>query len=348
MYLLKLFLIPFYLLLLSNALHAIVYENGEDKTIKGWELLTPFKKGSISNVYDKKRKSYIIKLDGLGTRSAYILKLKSNTKLPPIKVLQWEMHYDEDFVIMVDASTQKGQRLLIYTPSDTSSGLQFGLGKSAVSKNWKQFSRNLEDDLKRYEENNTIISLNNFIIRGSGQLDNIELLLNNEIKIPVKNPLPPKPKVKTVVKKTMPKKDTKMPTITLLGENPLVLSNGEKYKEAGAIAHDVNGDKLSITISQNIDIFKNGEYSVIYMTKNSLGNTAVDRRVVRVGKVTSTTAIPRAEPKTVKEPIEEEEPAEDTPIKDAPTSKELEEELKKKVLFERELLKIDRPVHPGM
>ena len=270
MYLFKPFLIPFVLLLLSNTLYAIVYESAEDKSVKGWELLAPFKVGSISNIYDKKHKSYVIKLDGAGTQSAYRLKLKSNTKLPPIKILQWEMQYSEDFVIILDVSTQKGQRSLLYTPSNNHAYLQFGLGKEAISKNWKKFSRNLEDDLKRYEENNTIISLNNFIIRGSGRLDNIKLLINQIVKAPTKKLLKTPKKIKTTIQKEILKKDITLPIIKILGDNPMILNNGEMYVEAGATAKDVNGSNLSVTISQNIDIFKDGEYSVIYMTKIAL------------------------------------------------------------------------------
>ena len=342
MHLFKLISIPFVLLLFSNTLHAIVYENAEDKSVKRWEILAPFKMGSISNVYDKKCKSYIIKLDGVGTQSAYRLKLKSNTKLPPIKILQWEMNYEEDFVIIVDVSTQKGQRSLLYTPSNNSAYLQFGLGKEAISKTWKKFSRNLEDDLKRYEENNTIISLNNFIIRGSGRLDNIELLINQIVKAPTKKLLKIPKKIKTTIKKEILKKDITLPIIKILGNNPLVLNNGEMYVEAGATAKDVNGSNLSITISQNIDIFKDGEYSVIYMTKNSLGNTAVDRRIVRVGKVSE-----QKNKIIIKHEIEE-KPVVEEPELTIPTTEDLETELKKKILFERELLKLNRPPHPGM
>ena len=40
-----------------------------------------------------------------------------------------------------------------------------------------------------------------------------------------------------------------------------------------------------VSISEDIDIFKDGEYSVIYMATNSAGHSAVDRRRVRVGTV---------------------------------------------------------------
>jgi len=348
MHQLKLFFISLTLLLFSNLLHAIVYENAEDKSVKRWELLSPFKVGSISNIYDKKHKSYIIELDGVATQSAYILKLKSNTKLPPIKILQWEMNYSEDFVIMVDVSTKKGQRSLIYTPSEKGAYLQFGLGKNAISKNWKKFSRNLEDDLKRYEENNTIISLNNFIIRGSGRLDNIELLVNHIVKIPTKKPLKSKIKIKAIVKKEVTKKeDITLPIIKILGDNPILLNNGEQYIEAGATAKDVNGSNLSISISQNIDILKDGEYSVIYMTKNSIGNTAVDRRVVRVGKGLTKKSKIIIKDKSSEKEIRE-ETVEEQPELTLPTTDEMEQELAKKILFERELLKLDRPEHPGL
>ena len=65
----------------------------------------------------------------------------------------------------------------------------------------------------------------------------------------------------------------------------MVLKKGERYIEPGATAKNRDGSSVPVSISEDIDIFNDGEYSVIYMATNSGGHSAVDRRRVRIGTV---------------------------------------------------------------
>jgi hypothetical protein len=91
------------------------------------------------------------------------------------------MKYNEDFVVYISVETVKGPRYLYYTNSNQSwqwkkgEYLHHGLGLSSSNGTWQTYTRNLEDDLRDLEPDNMITSVNSFLIRGSGLVDNIEL-----------------------------------------------------------------------------------------------------------------------------------------------------------------------------
>jgi len=256
-------------ILLGLILHAEVYESAEDSASSRWHRVSYKVFGNIRNIYDKEKKSRVIKFDGESTKSTYLLRLDK-----PIKqttVLHWEMKYGEDFVIIVDCETTKGKRYFIYTSGEGNSNLIFGLGRESTKNKWKKYSRNLLNDLRTFEIENRILKINNFVIKGSGYIDNIEL---TEQKILKSQPI--KKSIKIV-------KGDKIPIIRLIGKTPMHLKVGEDYIEPSAEAKDIDGKDLSIDISHNINIFKDGEYIVIYIATNRLGNIAVDKRHIIVG-----------------------------------------------------------------
>jgi len=309
MYTLKLLIISIFFILSPSLLFSTTYENASSKTTSKWHVLKYFSKGVIKNIYDKKKKSQVIKFSGDGTKSVYILtpKKKSFNKKKKENIFQWEMNYNEDFVIMIGMKTVKGKRYLIYTSGDKDSYLQYGLGSDSISGKWKKYSRNLQEDLEYSDRYNKIISVNSFVIKGSGMIDNIKMVkakkIAKEYSVPTISTSPTISKVieekKTVKidkkldeeykehKKEIIKteKSSQPPVIYLKGENPMVLKKGERYIEPGATAKNRDGSTVEVSISEDIDIFKDGEYSVIYMATNSAGDSAVDRRRVRIGTV---------------------------------------------------------------
>ena len=294
MYIFKVLFVSFFFVSLNGILLADIYEDGEDKTIKRWHVLQSYSSGVVKNIYDKGRKSRVLKFDGDSTKSAYLLRLKKDIIEPNMgnKIFHWDMKYSEDFVIMIGLNTIKGKRYLLYTPGDENSYLQYGLGKDTKLEQWKHYSRNLEEDLRRFDASNRIINLNNFVIKGSGLLDNIKMVANSNSK-PNKKLEKKIEKVISKIKK--PKKEPKevqaeknensIPTIYMNGKNPLVLKKGQAYIEAGATARDTDGSEVVVSISEDIDIFHEGEYSVIYMATNRAGNSVVDSRRIIVGNV---------------------------------------------------------------
>ena len=275
--------IPLFISFFIIDLSAVIYENAEDLNSKRWLSVSPNYKGTITNIFDKKKASRVIKLNGNGTKSIYRLPLPNSLENIQMdnSFFSWEMKYSEDFVILIVLDTLKGKRHIIYTPDEKNSYLQYGLGREEKGK-WKKYSRNLEKDLQLYEKENKIITIKNFIIKGSGLIDNIQLKpLKGKITSPV---------VKKVIKK-IPKKPKHnymndiVPVLKLKGKNPLILKVGEEYVEAGASAKNRDGSEIDIKITDTIDILTEGEYTVIYFATNRLGNSSIDKRQVIVGKI---------------------------------------------------------------
>ena len=80
-------------------------------------------------------------------------------------------------------NTTDGYRYLYYTPTNHNYGvssydnphyIHHGLGKNDGE--WKTFTRDLDADLKRFDPDNSIISVDGFFIRASGMIDDIILL----------------------------------------------------------------------------------------------------------------------------------------------------------------------------
>jgi hypothetical protein len=88
--------------------------------------------------------------------------------------------------------------------------------------------------------------------------------------------------------------DTTAPVITINGINPVTISVGNAYTDAGATASDnVDGVITSrIIISNNVNTNVVGSYSVIYSVTDNAGNTATATRIVNVISSTLDTTAP--------------------------------------------------------
>jgi hypothetical protein len=166
----------------NSLLFATVYESAEDESIKGWMVYDKTPTGAtISNIEDNGNR--VIQLQGDGIKNGYILgdwmggaNVWNNKKE---KTITWRMKYDEDFIVYISVETVKGHRFLYYTNRNGSwrwkNYIHHGLGSNANDGTWRTFTRNLKDDLRDIEPDNMITSVNAFLIRGSGLVDNIEL-----------------------------------------------------------------------------------------------------------------------------------------------------------------------------
>jgi len=78
--------------------------------------------------------------------------------------------------------------------------------------------------------------------------------------------------------------DVTAPTLTVLGENPVYVQEGETYTDAGATAVDDTDEDItgSIVVTNPVDTSVVGEYVVEYAVSDSAGNTATDSRTVFV------------------------------------------------------------------
>jgi hypothetical protein len=88
------------------------------------------------------------------------------------------MNYSEDFTIYIVVNTTNGIRYITYTPIDEDRGLKgayvlVGLGTNSNNGTWQTFTKDLQAEISKFEDNNELISIESIIIRGSGKLDDI-------------------------------------------------------------------------------------------------------------------------------------------------------------------------------
>lgn len=184
------------MIIMSSVSYAEIYEDAEDGNTDGWTIIGKHSESaSISNVYDADKQSNIIQLNGNGLKNRYRLgHLKKNSpeawNNTEDNTLTWSMNYAERFIVNVLLTTQKGKRIIRYTPDDNSNGfikrksLHIGLGAQAQSGTWQTFTRNLEADLNTFDSNNKIVAIQGFTVFGSGSVDDIETYNDGTITVP--------------------------------------------------------------------------------------------------------------------------------------------------------------------
>lgn len=156
-----------------------VYEDGLGK--QNWHIFGDTQNAYCTSVYDKYRRSTVIKLKGKGLKTGYALKPFYNTKINTI--IQWSMKYNENFTVYIKVITNNGIRYLAYKNQDydershnNHNYIYFGLDKSIIKSGWHTITRDLNEDLRKVEKNNHITKIVGFSIRGSGLIDDISLL----------------------------------------------------------------------------------------------------------------------------------------------------------------------------
>ena len=270
-------LFSFFLLPLS----AIVQEDAEDKKTSRWEIVFSPTEAHIENYYDRVKKSRVIHFEGEGVKSIYKFNAMKKNKSKREKYaywLSWEMKYKKDVVIILILQTTQGESYLIYTAGNHNSYHQIGLGESIVDGEWHTINRNLQEDLNYFDNRKQLLSIETFVIKGDGSLDN----LKTEIKKIKKKQSKKKSKHHLHSKKVTSKKNH-LPIIKIEGDNPKYLALGETYVEAGVLAYDKEDGKVEVNSLDDINSNEEGVYMVMYMARDSKGDVSLDRRVVIVG-----------------------------------------------------------------
>ncbi|CAA6825579.1 MAG: Unknown protein [uncultured Sulfurovum sp.] len=243
------------------------YSDGENST--EWRIYdnNPVD-ANIASLYDSDKESNVIEFTGDGINNGYVLGYWSGSSRAwhnrENSILQWSMKYNEDFRIKIALDTEKGSRYLEYRPIDINYGLNgstisYGVGVHAINNTWQTFTRDLEADLKAYESNNSIIAVNGFFLKGSGRIDDVEMmhfspLLANNIA----------------------------PTISMKGDNPTRLLVGESYEEAGLVVSDDRDTNINVSIDSNVDTSIAGNYEITYTATDSVSNISSTTREVIV------------------------------------------------------------------
>ena len=85
------------------------------------------------------------------------------------------------------------------------------------------------------------------------------------------------------------KVDHKGPTITLKGENEIVVNKGDKFKDPGiaSVSDNTDGkiDVKKVTVNSNVNANKNGTYEIKYSAKDSFDNKTEVIRTVKVVQI---------------------------------------------------------------
>jgi len=171
-----------------NFLYATIYENGEMGK-NNWQIYDNLPKGAvIKNIYDESKKSNVIEFRGKGRKNSYQLGARFGNKAwknHKEKILKWSMKTTRKYKLSIYLKTKKGNRYLNYTYHNKSTGLQtkvrtpyihHGLGEKSIDGKWHPYQRNLERDLKQYEPDNSIYSIEGIRIEGNIRIDDIELI----------------------------------------------------------------------------------------------------------------------------------------------------------------------------
>ena len=83
-------------------------------------------------------------------------------------------------------------------------------------------------------------------------------------------------------KKNNSHNDTTPPVLTLNGDNPQIMTTGESYVEAGAIAIDDRDGNVTVIISGDVNSSKDGNYTRVYSAKDKAGNLTTKKRLIIV------------------------------------------------------------------
>lgn len=76
--------------------------------------------------------------------------------------------------------------------------------------------------------------------------------------------------------------DTEAPVITLLGSNPVDITVGDIYVDAGATATDAVDGSVPVVVTGTVDILAVGTYTLLYTATDTAANIATTTRTVNV------------------------------------------------------------------
>jgi hypothetical protein len=172
------------LLMAHGALLATVYFDGEDGSVGEWHVYDNTPAGAVvQNINDGGSK--VIEFKGDQRRNAYMLGDR-DWKNGEEHLISWHMKFSEKFKINLYLTTKKGKRVIYYDYKNSNQGLvkkryiKIGLGKQNMGGTWQKIERDLVADLKKYEPENEIITVDGMKVQGSGRMDNIQLQKKGE------------------------------------------------------------------------------------------------------------------------------------------------------------------------
>lgn len=161
-----------------------VYGDADSGLVNGWSVYDASPAGAeIITIYDPDRQNQVTLLNGIGLLNGYRLRNEDGSKWHNSSqfVLQFSLNFSEEFYIYIDLETSAGHRYLTYRSVDYDSlgsgeYVYYGLGAGSIDGRWHTVVRDLQADLAAAQPGVTINEVNSFLVRGSGMVDDIQLL----------------------------------------------------------------------------------------------------------------------------------------------------------------------------
>ena len=180
--------------LASTLLSATVYQDHNSMDASKWKVYDNTPSGATIKVLEATIDQLaVVELKGSGTKNGYMLGSRSGSNAWNNTMstnIMWGLRFNENFVVYISVQTQKGHRYLYYTPVDRNYGINssktyihHGLGSNAKDGQWRGFERDLEADLKEFEPDNSIISVNALLVRGAGMISEVVIRDDNYAKM---------------------------------------------------------------------------------------------------------------------------------------------------------------------
>ena len=169
--------------LLADGGFADIEVYGPGTTLAGWEIYDADPDGGRIQIVADSVRGNVYQFTSLGTDNGFRLRkadLKPWNNTRNFNISWWQQ-FSSPFIVYVDVNTtDAGQRYLTYTATPTSTlgdagHVHHGLGSNATDGTWRLYQRDLMKDLKDGQPNYSIQSVNGFLIRGSGKVDDITL-----------------------------------------------------------------------------------------------------------------------------------------------------------------------------
>jgi peptidoglycan/xylan/chitin deacetylase (PgdA/CDA1 family)/predicted secreted Zn-dependent protease len=162
-----------------------IYEDAEDNQKSRWSVYSGPSNAQISNINDSTKSSRVIKFQGNNADNKYMIgnKTGENNAWADTKHsnLKWSFKSSSSFKVYLFVKTQKGNRQIKYSNTDIGvKGVQgneiyFGLGNNTSNGKWHTFIRDIAADVKQFDNDNSLLSVDGLLVVGNSRIDDLEL-----------------------------------------------------------------------------------------------------------------------------------------------------------------------------
>jgi peptidoglycan/xylan/chitin deacetylase (PgdA/CDA1 family) len=162
-----------------------VYEDAEDNQKNRWSIYAGANNAQITNINDSTKGSRVISFEGNNVENKYLIGNRSgeNNAWADTKHtnLKWSFNSSSDFSIYLLVNTEKGERELKYSNADIDvkgtegNRIYFGLGRDTSNGKWHTFIRDVAADVKEFDNENNLLSIDGLLVVGNSKIDDLEL-----------------------------------------------------------------------------------------------------------------------------------------------------------------------------